>query len=92
LRHRVSVNLRIKLILQLPETQKDAQAFLNDTLPKVREGTYIEPSKQPLARFMVDEWLPGISATVRPLSVTQYRSITKRYSRSATSAGCRFAT
>jgi integrase len=60
-------------------TQKEAQRHLSAVVVQVGEGTYVEPSKQPLARFMVDEWLPGISATVRPLTVTQYGSITRRY-------------
>ena len=60
-------------------TQKDAQRHLASVVTQVGDGTYIEPSRQPFARFMVDEWLPGISATVRPLSIAQYRSITRRY-------------
>ena len=59
--------------------QKDAQAFLNRTLPTVDDGTYIEPSKQPFAGFLLEEWLPGISATVRPLTLTKYRSIVGQY-------------
>ena len=60
-------------------TQKDAQRHLASVVVAVGEGTYVEASKQPLARFLVDEWLPGISATVRPLTVDRYRSITRRY-------------
>jgi integrase len=59
--------------------QKDAQAFLNRTLPTVDDGTYVEPSKQPLARFMVDEWLPGIRSTVRPLTIHRYERIVATY-------------
>ena len=33
-------------------TQKDAQRFLNDTLPKVAAGTYVEPSSETLAVFL----------------------------------------
>lgn len=60
-------------------TRKDAHRHLASVVTAVSDGTYIEPSKQPLARFMVDEWLPGISATIRPLTVTKYRSITQLY-------------
>ncbi|HEY5430250.1 MAG TPA: tyrosine-type recombinase/integrase [Solirubrobacteraceae bacterium] len=62
-------------------TQKDAQRHLASVITAVGDGTYIEPSRQPLARFMLDEWLPGISATVRPLTASTYRSIVGRYVR-----------
>jgi integrase len=48
-------------------------------LVAVGEGTYIEPSKQPLARFMLDEWLPAISATVRPNTYSTYERLTRRH-------------
>ena len=47
-------------------TQKEAQRHLASVVVAVGEGTYVEPSRQPLARFLLDEWLPGISSTVRP--------------------------
>jgi integrase len=59
--------------------QKDAQKFLSDTIRAVNEGTYVEPSKQPLGRFLLDEWLPAISATVRPNTYTTYERLTGRH-------------
>ncbi len=59
--------------------QKDAQAFLNRTLPTVDDGTYVEPSKQPLARYLLDEWLPGIRSTIRPLSAHRYERVATLY-------------
>ena len=56
-------------------TRKDAQAFLNETLPKVREGTYVEPSTMPFGRYLLDEWLPAISATVRPSTHSTYERL-----------------
>ena len=47
-------------------TQKAAQAHLATVIVQTNEGGYVEPSKQPLARFVMDEWLPGVRATVRP--------------------------
>jgi hypothetical protein len=41
-------------------TRKEAQAHLSTVLVAVQEGTYIEPSKQLLGRFLTDEWLPAI--------------------------------
>lgn len=46
---------------------------------QVGEGTYIEPSRQPLARFLSEEWLPAISATVAPLSRHRYEGIVRTY-------------
>jgi hypothetical protein len=60
-------------------TQKDAQAHLDEVVPQVKAGTYSEPSKEPLGRFLVDEWLPAISGTVRPLTHDNYTKIAKRY-------------
>ncbi|MGC2374264.1 MAG: site-specific integrase [Solirubrobacteraceae bacterium] len=60
-------------------TQKEAQQHLNGVITQVNEGIYVEPSKQPLARFLVDEWLPAISGTVRPLSHDRYTKIVRNY-------------
>jgi integrase len=60
-------------------TRKAAQAFLNSTITSVNEGTYVEPSKQPLAHFMEREWLPAIAGTVRPLTLRKYESVARSY-------------
>ncbi|MGZ4179903.1 MAG: site-specific integrase [Solirubrobacteraceae bacterium] len=60
-------------------TQKDAQRHLASVLAATAEGTFVEPSKQPLARYLSDEWLPGISATIRPLTVRRYAAIVDNY-------------
>ena len=54
--------------------QKDAQRHLDEVVPAVKAGTYTEPSTQPLARFLIDEWLPAIAGTVRPLTHRNYQS------------------
>lgn len=56
-------------------TQKDAQRYLNETLPKVADGTFVEPSKQPVGRYLLDEWLPGIKSTVRPSTHSTYERL-----------------
>src|SRR5436305_7092351 len=60
-------------------TRKDAERFLASVVVSVGEGTFLEPSRQPLARYMVDEWLPAIAGTVRPLTRRRYRSIANTY-------------
>ncbi|HSZ70211.1 MAG TPA: tyrosine-type recombinase/integrase [Solirubrobacteraceae bacterium] len=62
-------------------TRRDAQRHLAGVVVAVNEGSYSEPSKQPLGRFLVEEWLPAVKSTVRPLTYTNYaarvRSVTK---------------
>lgn len=60
-------------------TQKEAQRHLASVVIAVGAGTYIEPSKQPLARFLQDEWLLAISATVRPLTLRSYESVVRAH-------------
>ena len=60
-------------------TQKAAQQHLATVLVAVADGTYSEPSKDPLARYLTDEWLPGISATIRPLTARRYAAIVNGY-------------
>jgi integrase len=60
-------------------TRKAAQAHLSTVLVAVAEGSYLEPSKQPFARFLLDEWLPGIRPTVRPLTAQRYERIADLY-------------
>jgi integrase len=58
-------------------TRKEAQAFLNDTLSKIGDGSYVQPSKQTVGAYLVEEWLPAIAGTVRPLTATQYASLVR---------------
>ena len=39
----------------------------------------MEPSKQPFARFLVDEWLPAVGNLVRPLTHDRYGKIVRLY-------------
>jgi len=55
-------------------TQRGAQQHLASVIVRVGEGTFVEPSKQPLAQFLRDEWLPAVSATVRPLTARNYQA------------------
>src|SRR5437016_1890015 len=63
-------------------TQKEAQTHLATVIVQTGTGTYVEPSKEPLARYLTDEWLPASAGTVRPLTYRNYqarvRSVAKR--------------
>jgi integrase len=56
-------------------TRKEAQAFLTRVLSSLGDGSYVQPSKATAREYLVDEWLPAIAGTVRPLTLTQYASI-----------------
>jgi len=57
-------------------TKKEAQAF-TDVLSRLGDGSYVQPTKLTLRAFVDHEWLPAIAGTVRPLTLTQYRSVMK---------------
>lgn len=61
-------------------TRRDAQRFLQETLPKVAAGTYIEPSSQPLSAFMY-EWLRVVEANgeIKSTSAHRYGKIIDTY-------------
>lgn len=63
-------------------TQKEAQRHLANVIIQVGDGVYVEPSKQALAAFMRTEWLPAISATVRPSTHATYSQVCDRVARS----------
>lgn len=58
-------------------TRKDAETFLAATLTRLGDGSYVRASKTTVREYLVDEWLPAIEATVRPLTLTQYRSVVR---------------
>ncbi len=53
-------------------TRREAQDFLAEQQARLRDGSYASPSKLTLGRYLIDEWLPAVEPTLRPLSVTQY--------------------
>jgi hypothetical protein len=60
------------------ETRREAQAFLTETLGKLDNGSYVQPTKLTLATYLRDEWLPAIEVSqLRPLTITSYESIVR---------------
>jgi integrase len=55
-------------------TRNEAQAYLNSVLPKIADGSYVAPSELTLGQYLVDEWLPAIAGTIRPLTLNTYTS------------------
>jgi integrase len=55
-------------------TKKECQDALNDALGDLRKGTFVEPSRRTIARFLTEEWLPAVAAEGRrPGTVANYR-------------------
>jgi integrase len=57
--------------------QRDAEAHLDEVVPAVRTGTYVEPSKQLVGDYLSDEWLPAVSGQLRPLSLERYDRVVR---------------
>jgi integrase len=61
------------------KTRKEAERAFGELRDEVRRGAYVEPSKLSLNRFLEEEWLPSIVATVRPTTLRNYRDLYEAY-------------
>ena len=55
-------------------TKKEAEAARTDLLSRMQRGLYVEPSKDRLADYLMDQWLPAIESTVRRSTFVRYRN------------------
>lgn len=55
------------------ETKRAAEEARVAILSRIQRGDYVEPSRQTLGSFMIDDWLPAIQASVRPTTWDSYR-------------------
>jgi integrase len=53
-------------------TRKDAERAFAELRDDVRRGAHVSASKMTLGRFLTDEWLPAIRASVRPTTWDHY--------------------
>jgi integrase len=60
-------------------TKRLASAFLTEALARLGDGTYAMPAKTTAGAFLVDEWLPAVTPTLRPLSVRKYENAIRLY-------------
>ena len=60
-------------------SRADAERALTETLASLDRGTYIEPSKLSLERYLLDEWLPACAARIRATTVESYRDLIERH-------------
>ena len=59
-------------------TRRLAEAFLDDTLPKVRAGVYVEPSTEPLRAYLA-RWLDAVDDEIKPGTLARYRQLVAQY-------------
>ena len=53
-------------------TKREASEALTEILGQLSTSEYVAPSKLTMGRFLEDEWLPVIGASVRPLTFASY--------------------
>lgn len=63
------------------KTRRDAEHAFAEFRDEVRRGTFVEPSKLTLSRFLDEEWFPGIRASVRPTTWEHYNRSFRNYIR-----------
>ena len=61
------------------KTRKDAERAFAELRDEVRRGAYVEPSKLSLNRYLEEEWLPSIEASIRPTTLRNYRDLYEAY-------------
>ncbi len=60
-------------------TRRDAERAQVETLSRLSNGTYVEPSRQSFGRFLLDEWLPARKASVAPSTYSNYEYQLRTY-------------
>ena len=63
------------------KTRKEAERAFAEFRDDIRRGTFVEPSKLTLSRFLEEEWFPGIRASVRPTTWEHYNRSFRNYVR-----------
>ncbi|SRR6266704_515932 len=57
----------------------DAKKWLNEQLAAIDKGEHVTPSKMKLTKYLRDEWLPGMRASVRPGTYDSYELLCRKY-------------
>jgi len=60
-------------------TRREAEAGFADFRDQQRTGTYVAPAATTLKTFLVNEWLPSITASVRPSTLDHYANNVHAY-------------
>jgi integrase len=60
-------------------TKRAAQAFLTEQLRRLDTGSYVEPSEVTVRAYLVDEWLPSATPSLRPATADLYERAVRLY-------------
>lgn len=60
-------------------TRRDAEAARVEIVAKLRNGMYVDPSKQTLGAFLEEVWLPTVEPRVEAATHDNYRGVIQRY-------------
>ena len=60
-------------------TRREAERARTELLGRLDAGAYVSPTKQTLARFLLDEWLPAKETTLKPSTLAAYRMYARAY-------------
>ena len=60
-------------------TKKAAQAALTALNGDVQRGTFVAPLRSTLGQFLIDDWLPARSVSLRPSTVVCYEQLIRNY-------------
>jgi integrase len=61
------------------KTRRDAERAFAELRDEVRRGVYTTPSKLSLTRYLEEEWLPSVFASVRAATYRNYRDLIIAY-------------
>lgn len=60
-------------------TKKEAQTALAKLLTEVQQGSFVAPSRTTLGEFLIHEWLPARSPSLRPSTTATYEQLIRNY-------------
>lgn len=60
-------------------TRREAERARTELLGRLDTGAYVSPTKQTLAHFLIDDWLPAKETTLKPSTLTAYRMYCRVY-------------
>ena len=60
-------------------TKKEAERELARWMAELAEGTYVQPRRQTVATFLIEQWLPTKRPTLKPSTVASYEESIRVY-------------
>src|SRR4051812_40301702 len=61
------------------KTRREAERAFAEFRNQVRSGLYVDTWKGTVGEFLTDQWLPAITASVRPTTLDHYSGLIRSY-------------